>query len=78
MPGPRYLANAREIARRGGELAAEITAFADGTSSKFRKRQWRLYVLGPLEMREIIRSHAKIGVDQIKLSMSGEDVRSDT
>lgn len=28
-------------------------------------------------MREIIRNHAKIGVDQIKLSMSGEDVRSD-
>lgn len=32
LPGPRYLANAREIARRGGELAAEITAFADGMS----------------------------------------------
>lgn len=30
LPGPRYLANAREIARRGGELAADITAFADG------------------------------------------------
>ena len=30
VPGPRYLANAREIARTGGELAADITAFADG------------------------------------------------
>lgn len=29
---------------------------------------------GPLEMREVIRHHAKLGVDQIKLSMSGEEV----
>jgi hypothetical protein len=29
---------------------------------------------GPLEMREVIRHHVKIGVDQIKLSMSGEEV----
>lgn len=29
--------------------------------------------IGPLEMREIIRNHARIGVDQIKLSMSGEE-----
>lgn len=26
-------------------------------------------------MREIIRNHAKLGVDQIKLSMSGEEVK---
>ncbi|OAP62631.1 5-carboxymethyl-2-hydroxymuconate isomerase [Fonsecaea erecta] len=58
IPGPRYLANGREIARRDGELAAGITAFADG----------------PLEMREVIRHHARIGVDQIKLSMSGESI----
>lgn len=58
IPGPRYLANGREIARRDGELAAGITAFADG----------------PLEMREVIRHHAGIGVDQIKLSMSGEAI----
>lgn len=30
IPGPRYLANGREMARRDGELAAGITAFADG------------------------------------------------
>jgi hypothetical protein len=30
LPGPRYLANGKEIARRGGELTAGITAFADG------------------------------------------------
>ena len=33
-------------------------------------------ILGPLEMREVIRHHAEIGVDQVKLSMSGEEVRS--
>ncbi|KAL1851447.1 hypothetical protein Plec18170_006262 [Paecilomyces lecythidis] len=61
IPGPRYLANGKEIARRGGELTAGITAFADG----------------PLEMREVIRHHAKLGVDQIKLSMSGEEILED-
>jgi hypothetical protein len=30
IPGPRYLANGKEIARRGGELTAGITAYADG------------------------------------------------
>lgn len=30
IPGPRYLANAQEIARRDGELVGGITAFADG------------------------------------------------
>ncbi|KAK3171314.1 hypothetical protein OEA41_003398 [Lepraria neglecta] len=58
IPGPRYLANGKEMAVRKGELAAGITVFADG----------------PLEMREVIRHHAKIGVDQIKLSMSGEEI----
>jgi hypothetical protein len=57
-PGPRYLANGKEMARRGGELVAGITAFADG----------------PDEMREMIRHHIDLGVDQIKLSMSGEEV----
>ncbi|KAH8695457.1 5-carboxymethyl-2-hydroxymuconate isomerase [Talaromyces proteolyticus] len=58
LPGPRLLANAMEIAKRDAELASGITAFADG----------------PLEMREVIRHHAKLGVDQIKLSMSGEAI----
>jgi hypothetical protein len=47
------------MARRDGELVPGITAFADGEA----------------EMREVIRHHAKLGVDQIKLSMSGEEVR---
>ncbi|KAK3934804.1 hypothetical protein QBC46DRAFT_299238 [Diplogelasinospora grovesii] len=58
IPGPRYLANGQEMARRGGELVGGITAFADG----------------PLEMREVIREHIELGVDQIKLSMSGESI----
>jgi hypothetical protein len=58
IPGPRYLANGKEIARRDGDLVAGITAFADG----------------PDEMREMVNHHANLGVDQIKLSMSGEEV----
>lgn len=58
IPGPRYLANGKEMARRDGELVAGITAYADG----------------PDEMREVIRHHANLDVDNIKLSMSGEEV----
>ena len=61
IPGPRYLANGKEIARSEGELVAGITAYADG----------------PDEMRAMIHHHADLGVDQIKLSMSGEEVRFD-
>jgi septum formation topological specificity factor MinE len=58
ISGPRYLANGQEMARRDGALVSGITAFADG----------------PEEMREVIRHHVKLGVDNIKLSMSGEEV----
>jgi septum formation topological specificity factor MinE len=58
IPGPRYLANGKEMARRDGDLVAGITAYADG----------------PDEMREVIRHHVSLGVDNIKLSMSGEEV----
>jgi hypothetical protein len=50
------------MARRDGELVAGITAFADG----------------PDEMREVIQRHAKMGVDNVKLSMSGEEVSCDS
>lgn len=60
IPGPRSLANGMEMAKRDGELVAGITAFADG----------------PDEMREVIKRLANIGVNQIKLSMSGEEVGS--
>ena len=58
LPGPRYLANGKEMARRDGDLVAGITAYADG----------------PDEMRQVINHHVNLGVDQIKLSMSGEEV----
>ncbi len=46
------------MARRDGEFVAGITAYVDG----------------PDEMREIIRHHVNLGVDQIKLNMSREEV----
>ena len=46
------------MAKRDGDLVAGITAYADG----------------PDEMREVINHHVKLGVDQVKLSMSGEEV----
>ncbi|KAK5171458.1 uncharacterized protein LTR77_004603 [Saxophila tyrrhenica] len=58
IPGPRYLANGKEMAVPDGELVPGITAFAKG----------------PLEMRETIRHHIALGVDNIKLSMSGEQI----
>ncbi|QKX64762.1 uncharacterized protein TRUGW13939_11938, partial [Talaromyces rugulosus] len=58
FPGPRSLANAKEIARPDGDLVPGITAYA----------------AGPEEMREVVRRHASLGVDQVKISMSGEEI----
>ncbi|RSM03745.1 hypothetical protein CDV31_010364 [Fusarium ambrosium] len=59
IPGPRYLANAREIAKPEGELVAGIIRFADG----------------PQEMRDAIKYNIEtIGVDNVKLSISGEEI----
>lgn len=58
IPGPRSLANAKEIYRSEGDLIPRISAYADG----------------PDEMRRVIRRHVDLGADQIKLSMSGEPV----
>lgn len=58
IAGPRYLANGKEMARRDGALVDGITAYADG----------------PDEIREVIRHHVNLGVGNIKLSMSGEEV----
>ncbi|KAF4831447.1 hypothetical protein CGCSCA4_v013948 [Colletotrichum siamense] len=56
IPGPRYLANAREIAKPEGDLVAPITRFAEG----------------PKEMQQVVRSNIQcIGVDNVKISMSG-------
>ncbi|PYH88645.1 5-carboxymethyl-2-hydroxymuconate isomerase [Aspergillus ellipticus CBS 707.79] len=61
VPGLRYLANAKEIARRNGELVAAITAFAD------------VRLFRPLEMREVIRHHASLGVAWILENRSATD-----
>lgn len=58
IPGPRYLANGPEIAVTGGALVKSITKFADG----------------PEGMRKAVRELVDIGVDQIKLSMTGEEI----
>ncbi|KAK4945758.1 hypothetical protein LTR10_015106 [Elasticomyces elasticus] len=58
IPGPRYLANAKEIARTDGELVAGITAFADG----------------PEQFEKVVSHHIDLGADQVKLSMSGEEI----
>ncbi|KZP22948.1 hypothetical protein FIBSPDRAFT_859157 [Athelia psychrophila] len=59
IPGPRHLANSLEIAPTGGALEGGITAFADG----------------PDEARAVVRAHIeKFTVDNIKLSMSGEEI----
>lgn len=58
IPGPRYLANGPEIAVTGGALVHSITKFADG----------------PEGMRKAVRELIELGVDQIKLSMTGEEI----
>ncbi|KWU41908.1 hypothetical protein RHOSPDRAFT_30304 [Rhodotorula sp. JG-1b] len=58
IPGPRSTANGQEIAPRDGALIPGITRFADT----------------PEEIREVIKDLAEQGVDQIKLSMSGEEI----
>jgi imidazolonepropionase-like amidohydrolase len=58
IPGPRYLANGMEIASTGGALVPGITNFVDG----------------PDEMRKMVRGLIGVGVDLIKLIMSGEEI----
>lgn len=58
IPGPRYLAAGQEIATTAGDLVSGITQYADG----------------PEEMRKVVRRTIELGVDTIKLSMSGEEI----
>lgn len=59
LNGPRYLANCKEITRRQEDVGQNgLAAFADG----------------PDEMREVVRKHIGFGVDQVKLTMSGEEI----
>ncbi|OQV06972.1 hypothetical protein CLAIMM_11468 [Cladophialophora immunda] len=59
LPGPRYLANCREIVRSQDAVGqGGLARIADG----------------PDEMREAVNRHIDIGADQIKLTMSGEEI----
>ena len=58
IPGPRYLAAGMEIATTSGDLVPGITQYADG----------------PEEIRKVVRRTIELGVDTIKLSMSGEEI----
>jgi imidazolonepropionase-like amidohydrolase len=58
IPGPRFLANGMEMAPREGALVAGITAYADT----------------PEEVLEKIALHIETDVDNVKLSMSGEEI----
>lgn len=58
VPGPRYRANGMEIATTSGDLVDSITQTADGVEG----------------MRKVVRHTIGLGVDNIKMSISGEEV----
>lgn len=58
IPGPRTLANTPEITTTGGAIVPSISRYADG----------------PTQMRERVREFIELGADNIKLSMSGDDI----
>ena len=58
IPGPRFLANGMEMAPRDGALVAGITSYADTDE----------------EAIEQVKLHIATGVDNVKLSMSGEEI----
>lgn len=58
IPGPRTLANTPEITTTGGAIVPSISRYADG----------------PHEMRKIVREFIMLGADNIKLSMTGDDI----
>lgn len=57
LAGPRTLANAQEISTTGGAIGPNITAYADGEEG----------------MRIAVREAIALGVDNIKLSMTGDN-----
>ncbi|KAJ5805291.1 Xaa-Pro dipeptidase [Penicillium riverlandense] len=56
IPGPRTLSNSQEISTTGGAIVPSITKFADGVD----------------EMRRVVREFLALGIDNIKLSMTGD------
>jgi len=59
LPGPRYLANCKEITHPQDAVGQNgLAAVADG----------------PDEMRSVVNRHIDIGADTVKLTMSGEEI----
>lgn len=58
IPGPRSLANCQEITTTGGAIVPSISKYADGADA----------------MRRVAREFIELGVDNIKLSMTGDYV----
>ena len=58
FPGPRILANGQEISTTGGAIVPSITKYADGVE----------------EMRKAVRLFCSMGVDNLKLSMTGDEI----
>lgn len=56
IPGPRTLSNSQEISTTGGAIVPSITKFADGVD----------------EMRRVVREFLSLGIDNIKISMTGD------
>lgn len=58
IPGPRILANGQEISTTGGAIVPSVTKFADGVDA----------------MRRAVREFCSMGVDNLKLSMTGDEI----
>ncbi|KAI1460020.1 composite domain of metallo-dependent hydrolase [Annulohypoxylon moriforme] len=56
IPGPRTLSNCQEITTTGGAIIPSISRYADGADA----------------MRRTVREFVELGVDNIKLSMTGD------
>ncbi|KAI0199112.1 composite domain of metallo-dependent hydrolase [Astrocystis sublimbata] len=56
IPGPRTLASCQEVTTTGGAIIPSISKFADGEDG----------------MRKVVREFVSLGIDNIKLSMTGD------
>lgn len=75
IPGPRSLANAREIAKTDGELSPDISFMVDNVDGQFHNSPIARDLTNPsLDFRRTVKTIADLGADNIKLSMSGEAI----
>jgi imidazolonepropionase-like amidohydrolase len=58
IPGPRMLANGQEISTTGGAIVPSVTKYADGVDA----------------VRRAVREFCSLGVDNLKLSMTGDEI----